>query len=398
MMIQTSFLFRQTIEQECKPDRRHRSIWQQLVKAEKQKHESTLFLQGVDDVVFDQLVSAAQRIRQQYRRIVVFGAGASVSCGHLYSGLLYPQTNGMSGSKDGVMFHLCESLDADVLSAVVGDGHDSCFVFISRSGDTLETCEHLRFCRQRCGDKLPLLLFLGDSTNGILARWAQENHLAVLFFDARLSGRFSPLASVGMMIGLLAGADMAQARQAAQAAWHAYRQEPERILDAVCWHDAWATQKRRLSIFMTYDDALCGIAQWYRQLWAESLGKQGLGLTPLIAFGPADQHSQLQLWLAGPQDKTFTLLGRHADKATGRTAIASAVCRLATQESLRQKQLPLRIIDYHQVDESLLATLAVQLMLETYILCQLWQVNAFDQPAVVEGKGMARRLFSQRVS
>lgn len=63
------------------------------------------------------------------------------------------------------------------------------------------------------------------------------------------------------------------------------------------------------SVMLAYSDRLGSLARWYRQLWAESLGKEGKGTTPIYAAGPVDQHSQLQLWLDGPRDKMFTVLG-----------------------------------------------------------------------------------------
>ena len=65
-----------------------------------------------------------------------------------------------------------------------------------------------------------------------------------------------------------------------------------------------------MSVFMPYIDRLKNFSLWYRQLWAESIGKNGFGLTPVNALGTVDQHSQLQLYLDGPKDKFFTIIGK----------------------------------------------------------------------------------------
>ena len=126
-----------------------------------------------------------------------------------------------------------------------------------------------------------------------------------------------------------------------------------------------------MSVLMVYHEALWGLACWYRQLWAESLGKDGKGLTPFIALGPRDQHSQLQLWLDGPQDKTYTLMGMAEGVLREQQARLIHACRIGTQDSLRAGQLPLRVLDCYDVNEALVAALAQQWMAEVtcFVVC-----------------------------
>ena len=147
-----------------------------------------------------------------------------------------------------------------------------------------------------------------------------------------------------------------------------------------------------MSVLMVYHEALWGLACWYRQLWAESLGKDGKGLTPFIALGPRDQHSQLQLWLDGPQDKTYTLMGMAEGVLREQQARLIHACRMGTQDSLRAGQLPLRVLDCYDVNEALVAALAQQWMAEVYVLCRLWSINPFDQPAVAQGKTITESM------
>jgi glucose-6-phosphate isomerase len=166
------------------------------------------------------------------------------------------------------------------------------------------------------------------------------------------------------------------------------------------------------TVLMPYLDRLVSFGLWHRQLWAESLGKDGYGTTPANALGTVDQHSQLQLYLDGPRDKFFTLL--FADRAnTGglvpadladdpelafiagkRMGDLMAAEQQATGETLINHNCPTRIMTIETIDEHSLGALMMHFMLETIIAADLLGVNAFDQPAVEEGKIRAKSFLS----
>jgi glucose-6-phosphate isomerase len=148
------------------------------------------------------------------------------------------------------------------------------------------------------------------------------------------------------------------------------------------------------------------------QLWAESLGKDGRGTTPVAALGPVDQHSQLQLFIAGPRDKLITIVttgvaGRGPRVAgdlaamagepgfAGRTIgdLATAQAR-ATAETLAGNGCPVRTIHVRRLDEASMGELLMHFMLETIIAARLLGVDPFDQPAVEEGKVLAKRYLA----
>jgi glucose-6-phosphate isomerase len=158
------------------------------------------------------------------------------------------------------------------------------------------------------------------------------------------------------------------------------------------------------SVVMPYCDRLAWFARWYRQLWAESLGKQGRGTTPIDALGTVDQHSQLQLYLDGPADKLFTLIDvptagqghrvapdiadrPELDYLAGRTmGDLMAAEAQATAESLRAHGRPVRTMTLERLDERTLGGLLQHFMLETALAADLLAVDAYDQPAVEDGK------------
>ena len=165
-----------------------------------------------------------------------------------------------------------------------------------------------------------------------------------------------------------------------------------------------------ITVLMPYVDRLNAFAFWYRQIWAESLGKDGNGTTPAVALGTVDQHSQVQLYLGGPADKLFTFLiqdtaGQGAalqaggDKALdylaghtmGDLLLAEADATAATTVKAGR---PTRIIRVAEVDERTIGALMMHFILETIFAAHLWKIDAFDQPAVEDAKVLARQYLS----
>ena len=153
--------------------------------------------------------------------------------------------------------------------------------------------------------------------------------------------------------------------------------------------------------------------RWYVQLWAESLGKDGKGTTPIGALGPVDQHSQLQLYIAGPRDKLFTIVtvvaaGRGprmaADSRAALPASRTSPARPSAISSPRRAAPPPRRwprtaarcapSTSRRVDEKSLGELLMHFMLETIIAAHLLGVDPFDQPAVEEGKVLAKKYLA----
>jgi glucose-6-phosphate isomerase len=171
------------------------------------------------------------------------------------------------------------------------------------------------------------------------------------------------------------------------------------------------TKQKSISVLMAYADRLERFTHWYVQLWAESLGKEGKGTTPLAALGPVDQHSQVQLFIAGPRDKLFNILtvggkglGLRMDaelaKISGEPGfggktigdLAAAEGR-ATAETLASNGCPVRTLHVDALDETSVGELMMHFMLEIIIAAHLMGIDAFDQPAVEEGKVLAKKYL-----
>jgi glucose-6-phosphate isomerase len=161
-------------------------------------------------------------------------------------------------------------------------------------------------------------------------------------------------------------------------------------------------------VMMPYADRLQRLSFWYRQLWAESLGKNGLGSLPSNALGPVDQHSQMQLYLGGPDDKFYTLITQPTrDQGTGvpdefasLPATANLTGRtmgdlvsaeaMASYDTLAAAGRPVRLFELSAINELELGGLLMHYMLETILAADGMAIDAFDQPEVEAGKVRAR--------
>jgi glucose-6-phosphate isomerase len=196
---------------------------------------------------------------------------------------------------------------------------------ISKSGGTAETMAQYLVVRAWLEEALgPAayrhLVFTTDPVRGALRELAQREHIATLDVPSEVGGRFSVLSPVGLLPAALVGIDIDGLLEGARRALERAEsddllQNPPALYAALHW-DADTSHQARVHVLMPYTDRLREFAEWYRQLWAESLGKRinregrtvHLGPTPAAAVGATDQHSQVQLFMEGPFDKVITFV------------------------------------------------------------------------------------------
>ncbi len=263
-------------------------------------------------------------------------------------------------------------------------------------------------------DRVTALAEPGDNT---LRRLAAAHGFPVLDCDPGIGGRYSALSATGLLPATIAGLDATAFREGAAAALDPVLAgaEPRSVPPAEGAALAVSLLRRSgiaQTVLMPYADRLADFARWFRQLWAESLGKDGAGTTPIDALGTIDQHSQLQLWLDGPADKLFTLIV--LDRAGTGVRIGAALAadpalayirdrtigdlmaaeQRATAEVLARNGRPVRVLRLSTLDERAMGALMMHFMLETMIAAHLFGVDPFDQPAVEEGKALTRSYLA----
>ena len=369
---------------------------------------------------------AAERLSIGASDIVVLGTGGSSLGGQALAQLAGYGVSGVDALRSPPRLHFVDNLDPVSFSALLDrlQLRTARFAAISKSGGTGETLMQaiaaLHALKQAGLKAADHVIGISEpanagKANGLRALLAPEG-VAFLDHDTGVGGRFSVLTNVGLLPAACLGLDIAKVRRGAGAALAP-------VLDGKPVADvpaalgaalavAAADGGRTISVLMTYADRLEKFSRWYVQLWAESLGKNGKGTTPVAALGPVDQHSQLQLFIAGPRDKLFTVVTTNTGGAgakmdaelaaragepgfAGKTIgdLVAAQGR-ATAETLAKNGCPVRSIQLATLDEAAFGELLMQFMLETIVAAQLLGVDAFDQPAVEEGKALAKRYLT----
>ncbi len=362
----------------------------------------------------DALIPLAGRIRGQARDVVVLGTGGS----SLGAQAIVQFVDG----GDGPRLHFPDNLNAAGFARLL-DGLDlsrSVFLAVSKSGSTAETLAQTLAAMAavraaQAGAMGERFLFIAQPGDSPLRRLAGRWQIEVLDHDPDLGGRYSVLSLVGLLPALIAGVDASALRDGAarilDAALESAPTESAPALGAALAVGLGEARGIGVNVLMPYADRLERFAMWYRQLWAESLGKQGHGSLPVAGLGPVDQHSQLQLYLDGPADKYFTIVTVDDDGADvaldtaladdpaldylsghGLADIVRAEAR-ATIETLAGKSRPVRVLRLAAADVAALGALFMHFMLETIIAGHLLGVDPFDQPAVEEGKRLTRRYL-----
>ena len=379
----------------------------------------------------DDLVSikdAARRLTATGATDIVFlGTGGSSLGGQTLAQLDDYAVPGAGLMRSGPRLHFIDNLDPGTYATLLeklplATTH---FVAISKSGGTGETL--MQACAALAAMKVAGLavripdLFLGvtepakgGKRSGLRALF-DEHHIPMLEHDPGVGGRYSVLTNVGLLPAAVVGLDITAIRGGAGVALAPVlaSRPPAEVPSA--FGAALAVTlgaSKPMSVMLAYADRLERFTRWYVQLWAESLGKDGKGTTPIAALGPVDQHSQLQLYLAGPRDKLFTVVTlatagrgpRIADdlaRLAGEPGFAGktigdlvAAQGRATIETLARNGCPVRSIHIDTLEEATLGELLMHFMLETIIAAHLLGVDAFDQPAVEEGKVLAKTYLA----
>jgi glucose-6-phosphate isomerase len=359
--------------------------------------------------------------------VVVLGIGGSaLGARALHQALCPPQHNKFPMArrhhKPGLW--VADNIDPDYFYGLL-DGLDlrrTGFNVISKSGNTAETLAQFlwiyRLLQGRLGEAKARerLVLTTDPEKGPLRSLVVREHLTSLAVPPNVGGRFSVLSAVGLFPAVLTGIDVEELLAGA-------RFMDQRLKDADPEHNPayrlaalfylFATAKARpLLVLMPYASTLAGMAEWFGQLWAESLGKQRdlqgnlvhAGSTPVRALGATDQHSQLQLYMEGPPDKLITFLA--VDKFQHHLEIPDLypdqealsylgghslnellrVEQQATAFNLMKAGRPNLTLHLPEVNPFTIGQLIYLLEVVTVAAASLFGVNAFDQPGVEGGK------------
>lgn len=401
----------------------------QAIKSIKQKREDGLLgfmylpydLKGRDEVK-----KVAELVQNKFENLIVLGIGGSaLGTIALKNALKHPFYNMLSAEKrKAPRLFVMDNVDPEVAVGLfdVIDLKKSVVNIITKSGATAETVAFMKILWKKLFEKVGKkklkdhIIITTDKEKGELRKIANTFGFISFAIPGNVGGRFSvlspvgifPIASIGGNIDdLLKGAAYMDTICASDNIW-----KNPAYMRAILHYISDIKFNRKITVMMPYSNALKDIADWFAQLWAESLGKKysltnkvvNEGLTPVKALGATDQHSQVQLYVEGPYDKVITFIkvekfrndivmpSNFNDEESinyltnKKLSMLLNTEQIATEMALAKNQRPSMTITLPEISEFTLGQLIYLLELETAFIGELYNINAFDQPGVELGK------------
>ncbi len=376
------------------------------------------------EAVVAEIEKTAKEIRSEFEAFVVLGIGGSaLGPAAVQAALNHLHYNELSAEKrNGPRLYIEDNIDPERMAALMDviDLKKTCFNVITKSGGTAETMSQYLIVtdalKAACGDDWKKhILITTSETRGFLIKIAKREGFKTFYIPDGVGGRFSELCPVGLIAAAVCNIDI-------RAMLTGARDMDERcktddvfknpaLLDAGLMMLAFE-KGANMSVMMPYADSLKLMADWYAQLWAESLGKNvtldgkpcHAGQTPIKTLGVTDQHSQLQLYTEGPFDKVITFLKVDDFRATtniphGCDDIPTIAFlggkshnqlieaeRQGTEYALYKAERMCQMIELPEVSAYTIGQLLYFFELVTAYAGALLNINTFNQPGVEESK------------
>jgi glucose-6-phosphate isomerase len=359
--------------------------------------------------------------------LIVLGIGGSALGNIALQQALNPSTyNLLSDAKRGgprlfVLDNVDPAVVGDVMDVIGRRLKTTLVNVISKSGETAETASQFMIFRELLRKKLgdgfaKHIVATTDLNKGTLHDIAKKDGYAMLSVPDDVGGRFSVLTPVGLFSAAMCGINIDELLAGAGAMKQAcqntdWRSNIACVLAGIKYL-AFTAKGKPMHVMMPYSNRLYSLADWYRQLWAESLGKRDsrggqeifTGPTPIKALGTTDQHSQVQLYREGPNDKLTVFLEVLQQQREVRVPDVFADTpglaylrkaklgkllnaeKLATEYAMAVSKRPSVTIRFDQITPQSVGEFLYLYEFTTSIMGELLDINAYDQPAVELGK------------
>ena len=388
-----------------------------------------------DEDMVDSVHREVEHFRDRCDVLVVLGIGGSALGNIALQNALNPYTyNLMSDrTRPGPQLFVLDNVDPDTIRSVVDlitpKIKKTIINVISKSGETAETAAQFILFRdllqQKLGKKyVENILATTDAAGGTLRDICKAEGYRTLEVPEGVGGRFTVMSAVGLFSAAMCGIDVDALLQGAADMDKRLKdgdlfKSPAAMIAAVNF--ILNEKGKNISVMMPYSTSLYSVADWFRQLWAESLGKQnGLkkknvfaGQTPVKALGTTDQHSQVQLYREGPNDKVITFLEveRFSQKVTIPSSMKSVQTldylaganfqtliqseKIGTEYALMESQRPTMTVTLPQISPQAVGQFLYLYEVAVSYMGGLFDINTYDQPAVQLGKDATYALMGK---
>ena len=381
------------------------------------------------------IASYADRAQERFENFINVGiGGSSLGAQALVAALCHPFHNLLAPEKShGLRMFFADNIDPDFLAGMfeIANPEKTLFNIVTKSGSTAETMGTFLLVKSHLKSAVgenwrEHVVVSTDPEKGDLRTIAGKENLVSFVVPPGVGGRFSVLSPVGLLPAACAGINIMDLLDGA-AVMHkrlesANVMENPAYLYSIYQYLLDREKGKTISVMMPYSTGLYGLADWYCQLWAESLGKRFdlhgrevyVGPTPVKALGVTDQHSQVQLYVEGPFDKVFTILAVESFKHTltmeqayegtssldylGDSSMAELMEaeRLGTIYALTSNQRPNMTITFPEITPHTVGQFIFAFEVATLFSGGLYNINPLDQPGVEAGKIAAFALMGRK--
>ena len=277
-------------------------------------------------------------------------------------------------------------------------------LIVSKSGNTIETIVNANILISKKDKNL----FITENNPSYLYLLAEKLKAEIIHHNNYIGGRYSVLSEVGMLPAELMGLNPNKFKQLNSIIKN--KKFLNSLTSSVASSLYFIKQNKFNSIIINYDENSENLFKWYQQLVAESLGKAGKGILPIVSTMPRDNHSVMQLYLDGFNNNFYTFFYVSGDKSSSikNSDILSSKNYLknknlnnvifsqkkATENVFRKKNIPFRSFEIKKRDEKTLGELFCFFILETILIGKALNINPFDQPAVELIKKETKKLLT----
>ena len=388
-----------------------------------------------DQEMVESVHTEVEHFRDRCDVLVVLGIGGSALGNIALQNALNPYTYNLMSerARSGPQLFVLDNVDPDQIKVVVDlitpRIKKTIVNVIGKSGETAETAAQFILFRDLLQRKLGKnykqnILATTDPKGGTLREICNAEGYRTLEVPEGVGGRFTVLSAVGLFSAAMCGIDIDALLEGAADMDKRLKdadvlKNPAALLASVSW--LLNEKGKTISVMMPYSTSLYSLADWFRQLWAESLGKRnGLkkkdvfaGQTPIKALGTTDQHSQIQLYREGPNDKIITFLEveRFSQKLTIPSSMKGVATldylagsnfetlihseKIATEYALMESQRPTMTVTLPRISPQTVGQFLYLYEVAVSYMGGLFEINPYDQPAVQLGKDATYALMGK---
>ncbi len=337
----------------------------------------------------------------KFKRVIIIGMGGSILGSEAVNDFLKYKT------KKDIIFVNNLNFETIIKINKIKNLKNSLFFLISKSGNTIEVLSIINALKSKAKFNKKNTLIITENKKNQLSQFGREFQIKTIYHRNYISGRYSVFSETALIPCYFMGVNTVKLRK--NILNYLFKEKSTFFNNLVNLTKIYHSKKINSLILLNYCPGLEGFLLWCQQLIAESLGKKGKGILPVISIGPRDHHSLLQLYLDGPKDKFFYIFSlnnkskiKFEKNLFKNTLNNSNIYKVLNDQKnamisiLKKKEIPFISLELGKKNEETLGELFSYFILETIFIGENLNINPFNQPAVEELKRFTKlNLFKK---